>query len=1024
MNYYNYHKHDHKGNIKSLDVIVKLEEYCKRAVELGHNAIFTTNHGMQGDIFEATTLAKQYGLKLIVGAECYYVKDRHEKDRSNNHIIIIALNDNGVRQLNKILSIANEDGYYYKPRIDYELLMGLNPKDVVITTACVVGILPQKDLVLELNDKFKGHFFLEVQDHDADIQRNLNKMALEYRELYNIPLIHANDSHYIYPEDKEYRDLFLKGKEMFYPDEGEFILDYPDAKTIVDRYIKQGILNKEEIIEALENTLIFDEAEELTIINDDIKLPSISKNPNYDLKKAIFEAWQIEKQNIPTERIPEYEEAIRYEVNIIEKCHMEDYFLLDYEIVKLGKSKYNGMMTKTGRGSAPSFYINKLLGLTDIDRLDSPITLFPTRFMSAERILLARSLPDIDLNCCDNKPFIKATEDLLGKENCAWMISYKPLQESNAFRLWCKAKELNFEEYNEIGKNLDQYRNDEYWGKIIKDSSRFVGVVESISPSPCSMLVYDKDVSEEVGLVRTEDGMCCLLDGYNCDKFKYLKNDLLTVTVWSTIRSVYELLDKDVPSIREFNELLDYKTFDIYKNGLTCTINQCDSDWASPLVKKYAPSNLAEMSAFVAGIRPGFASLLDNFLERKPYTTHVKELDDLLEDSYHYLMYQESIMKYLIWLGIEEKETYDIIKKISKKKFKEKELEELKTKLLKGWMKVVGEEEGFNETWKVVEDASRYSFNASHSLSYAYDSLYGAYLKSHYPLQYYTVSLNTFNDDERRTRILTKELSYFGIKVKRPKFRYSKADYMMDKETNSIYKGISSYKYLNEKVGEELYCLRNNEYPTFMDLLMDLQATSINNRQLDILIRLDFFEEFGGSKKLLEEVKIFEALYGKKVLNREKLPLGLTFNEIRPFANKITEKQIREIDILSLMNYCEMKLSNEDLPLKDKFKAMLEYQGFISYKDDSWNEDVYAVLKIKTNSYGTPFVTLYNLNKGEMLEVKVYKKTLSRNPLDEYDVIYVASIPDRNKKRMDKATGEWITLSETEKILETYRRVI
>lgn len=421
MNYYNYHKHDHKGNIKSLDVIVKLEDYCKRAIELGHNAIFTTNHGMQGDVFEAITLAKQYGLKLIVGAECYYVKDRHEKDKSNNHIIIIALNDSGVRQLNKILSIANEDGYYYKPRIDYELLMGLNPKDVVITTACVVGILPQRDLVLELNDKFRGHFFLEVQDHDSDIQRNFNKMALEYKTLYNIPLIHANDSHYIYPEEKEYRDLFLKGKGMIYSEEGEFMLDYPDAQTIVNRYIKQGVLNKEEIIEALKNTLIFDEAEELTIINDDIKLPSISKNPNYDLKKAIFEAWQIEKENVPVERIPEYEEAIRYEVNIIEKCHMEDYFLLDYEIVKLGKSKYNGMMTKTGRGSAPSFYINKLLGLTDIDRLDSPITLFPTRFMSAERILLARSLPDIDLNCCDSEPFIKATEDLLGKENCAWM---------------------------------------------------------------------------------------------------------------------------------------------------------------------------------------------------------------------------------------------------------------------------------------------------------------------------------------------------------------------------------------------------------------------------------------------------------------------------------------------------------------------------------------------------------------------------------------------------------------------------
>ena len=1021
MNYYNYHKHDHKGNIKSLDVIVKLEDYCKRTVELGHNAIFTTNHGMQGDVFEATTLAKQYGLKLIVGAECYYVKDRHEKDRSNNHIIIIALNDNGVRQLNKILSIANEDGYYYKPRIDYELLMGLNPKDVVITTACVAGILPQKDLVLELNDKFKGHFFLEVQDHNSDIQKKFNKLALEYRKLYGIPLIHANDSHYIYPEDKEYRDLFLKGKEMFYPDEGEFILDYPDAQTIVNRYIKQGVLNKEEIIEALESTLIFDEAEELTIINDDIKLPSISKNPNYDLKKAIFEAWQIEKKNIPAERIPEYEEAIRYEVDIIEKCHMEDYFLLDYEIVKLGKSKYNGMMTKTGRGSAPSFYVNKLLGLTDIDRLDSPITLFPTRFMSAERILLARSLPDIDLNCCDSEPFIKATKDLLGKENCAWMISYKPLQESNAFRLWCKAKELNFEEYNEVGKNLDQYRNDEYWGEIIKDSNRFVGVVESISPSPCSMLVYDKDVSEEVGLVRTEDGMCCLLDGYNCDKFKYLKNDLLTVTVWSTIRSVYKLLDKDVPSIREFNELLDDKTFDIYKNGLTCTINQCDSDWASPLVKKYAPRNLAEMSAFVAAIRPGFASLLDNFLERKPYSTHVKELDDLLEDSYHYLMYQESIMKYLIWLGIEEKETYDITKKISKKKFKKKELEELKVKLLKGWMKVVGKEEGFDETWKVVEDTARYSFNASHSLSYAYDSLYGAYLKSHYPLQYYTVSLNTFDGNERKTRILTKELSYFGIKLKRPKFRYSKSEYLMDKESNSIYKGVKSYKYLNEQVSNELYDLRNNVYNNFVELLEDLSHTSIDNKQLTILIKLGFFDVFGKSQYLLNIVGIFNKLYGKKILNLTQLPLGLTVEEIKPYVNKFTEKQAREINIEGLMNYCVSKLENKELSMKDTFEVMMEYQGYIDYKDESWNENVYIITEIKTNKYGTPFVNIYNLKKGESLEIKVYKNTLYKNPLDEYDVIY-AVIKDKNKKR--KVNGEWIMLEETEKILESYRKVV
>ena len=172
------------------------------------------------------------------------------------------------------------------------------------------------------------------------------------------------------------------------------------------------------------------------------------------------------------------------------------------------------------------------------------------------------------------------------------------------------------------------------------------------------------------------------------------------------------------------------------------------------------------------------------------YTTGVKELDDILKDSYHYLMYQESIMKYLIWLGIKESESYDIIKKIAKKKFKEKELTELKTQLKEGWLKQVGKEEGFDDTWQVVEDASKYSFNASHSLSYAYDSLYGAYLKANYPLEYYAVTLNLYNDDMDRTIKLTNELPYFNINIKNPKFRYSKAEYFPDRKTHTIYKGI------------------------------------------------------------------------------------------------------------------------------------------------------------------------------------------------------------------------------------------
>ena len=291
MRYNNYHRHDHKGNVRSLDVLVKMEDYCKRALELGHNTLFTTNHGFQGDVFEAKTLADKYNLKLIIGAEMYYVKDRKEKDKSNRHIIIIALNDDGVRDVNRILSQANIDGFYYKPRIDKELLMSINPNNVVITTACVAGILKDTELVLELKDRFKDNFFLEVQNHNEKVQKEFNSLALELSRKYNISIIHGNDSHYINKEDAKYRTLFLNAKGIIYEEESEFILDYPTVEEIIERYRIQGVLSDDEIYSAIKNTLVFDKAEELTIINDDIKLPSISENPNLELKQIIAKAW-------------------------------------------------------------------------------------------------------------------------------------------------------------------------------------------------------------------------------------------------------------------------------------------------------------------------------------------------------------------------------------------------------------------------------------------------------------------------------------------------------------------------------------------------------------------------------------------------------------------------------------------------------------------------------------------------------------------------------------------------------------
>lgn len=1194
----------HYSNIVTLDVVVKPEDYMKRAKELGHKIYFTTEHGYNGNIYEALTLAEKYGLKVVSGMEAYYVPDRKEKDKSNYHLVLIALNTDGYKDLNYLLSESNVSGFYYKPRIDDELLFSINPKNIIVTTACVAGRLREEqgreEWILKMKNYFKDNFYLEVQAHPCQVQANYNKMILYYHNKYNIPIIHANDSHYILPEEAKYRSMFLKAKGINYPEEDNFILDYPDSDTLIKRYKEQGVLNNSQIQEALQNTLIFDKAEELDI-NKEIKLPQIFNNPLDELKQILNNAWAEERKNIPHEKWEEYLKAIREETKVIEDTNMAAYFVLNYYIIKNAIEKHNGVITKTGRGSAPSFYINKLLGFTNIDRVSAPIKLFPSRFMSTTRVLTSRSLADIDYNCADTQPFYEASKELLGNDGCYWMIAYKPLQTSSGFRLWCKAEGLNINEYNAVAMELAElskvkksytesnYYKDEKWKKLIDDSQHFVGVIESISMHPCSSLLMDKPISKEVGLIKAGDVICANITSYESDNYKFLKNDLLTVSVWSLINDTCKLAGINTPSIAELNSKLDEKTWEIYEKGLTCSINQADSDYATGLVQTYKPHSVAEMSAFVACIRPGCASLLNGFINRVPHTTGVKELDELFKDSFQMCLYQETIMSYLIWLGEPEGETYTIIKKIAKKKFKKEELEELKNRLKKQWIIKTGSDNYFEENWQVVQDAARYSFNClsgdtkiqrlgqrkntfnptieemylikndyeyakktghislykkynrqgygnafsmfddnrihknkivdiyftgkqkiyrvktssgcyvdctlnhsfptptgkkklkelslgddlyikgvyekhpdnyrftngrnkvmekgiptkiekiisieylrednvydiemespahnfisesglvvsncSHSLAYAYDSIYGAYLKSHYPLEYYTVALNSYQGDFDRTNKLTNELEYFKIKLSSPKFRYSFGEYSCDKNTNTIYKGISSIKGLSKTIGDKLYELKDNSYPTFLDLLIDCKENAIGIADLTILIKLNFFSEFGSIGKLLKFVEIYNELYQKKTIKKDKEYLVKKLY-LKEFCAKETEKQYTGFDSYKCLSSLIDKMADEDISIKDKLLYQLQYFGYVDIVDTNINKDIWLVTDMVERSKNK-IVDLYCINNGEKIKAKVRSKIFSSNPFNKGDLLSIDNFMREGKWSINPDTQEW-----------------
>lgn len=429
----NYHKHTSQSNVFTPDSAASYDNYISRAIELGHNVISSVEHGFQGDYYVPYELVNKYNdklkenlkngeiteddfnkkkLKFIFGTEAYWVKDRLKdgdgiSDKTNCHIVILAKNEEGRRDINEALSIANIDGYYIKPRIDLELLMRIKPENVFVTTACLKywSYADIDEITEKLHNHFKDNFYLEIQYHNTELQKKVNKHILELSKKLGIRIIFGYDSHYIYPEQAQERDNYLEARGIKYDDdEIGWYMDYPDEQEVRRRLSVQGILNKEEIDECIRNTDILLDFDDI-ILDKEIKLPKNyffngewtgNKTQEWrdnQLRELVYSKWEEEKKSIDSSRHKEYEQGIEYELDAIIGTGMSDYFLIDYAIVKDGIEN-GGIITKTGRGSAVSYYVNYLLGFSNIDRFVSPVVLYPDRFISKTRILQSKSLPD------------------------------------------------------------------------------------------------------------------------------------------------------------------------------------------------------------------------------------------------------------------------------------------------------------------------------------------------------------------------------------------------------------------------------------------------------------------------------------------------------------------------------------------------------------------------------------------------------------------------------------------------------
>lgn len=1029
----NYHCHKDFSNPTIADSGESIENYAKRIHELNAKCLFSGEHGNQGNHFHVYTVAEKEHLKYRHSTEAYWVKDRHEKDRTNCHIVLVAKNAEGRQNINYALSMANIDGYYYRPRIDLELLMNIPKDNVIVTSACVAGWWydDATDIWLKVHDHFQDNFFFEVQSHNTDPQKRLNEKILKLSDKYGIDIIAGLDSHYINDVGKVKREQILKYKKVKYPEEEGWYMDYPDMQTGLKRFSEQGILDEENALRAFMNTNVFvNECEEI-ILNRNFKIPSMYKDKTYKEKCKIYMQMLNKAYAKEKDKSKEKADGIRYEAKQVMESGVVDYFLTSKKIVEDAVNNEGGILTTTSRGSAASFITNKLIGLTTVDRFNADIPIYPERFLTKERVE-AGMMPDIDLNIAEQEPFIRATRKLLGEYGCMPLMAVEKLKKKAAWQLYAGANNVEPSTANQISKFIDEYEDavkyaeedekelinvedyiPEKYIDLFRQSNEYQGITINLKVHACGNLIFDGDIRKEVGLITATSKttgkrtLCACVEGGVLDDFGYVKEDFLIVDSVSLIYKCFKSIGKEVPTFEELREMIkgDKPTWDIYEKGITCCVNQCEKASTTNKVKKYKPKTLAELSAFIAAIRPGFASLLNRFLNRESYTTGEDKIDDLLNDTAHFMLYQESIMKVLSFLGMLMGNTYGVIKSISKKKLKGEKKEHLLIELKEDWKKEFQNLNNFMNVWNVIEDSARYAFNSPHAYSMAGDSAYIAWFKAHYTSEFYEVAINHYqqkNKKEKINALIEESIKFYGYKMGDYKFGKDNRTVTVDKENKIIYPNLSSVKGFGEGVVEILYEFGQKKYGSFVDVLNSLISNSVNKTIINKLIRINYFSEYGDVNTLLSIASFYDLIYGIKQISKEKAEKNnISFDVLRKYGHE-TEKQFNKIDSVGLLNDLISNIPYKELSIKERLDNQHDVLGIINIVEPNANKRTYYVSELEVLKSVTN-IKLYEIYSGKTRDVKMWTSQYNKEPFDETDLLYIISREKKNKK---EPTGE------------------
>lgn len=1046
-NYVVYHCHSDLSNgVTNVDSVTKYKEYVDRASELGMKAMAFSEHGSVFEWLHKKDYIESKGMKYIHACEVYVTAFPEEKIRDNMHCVLIAKNYDGFKELNRMISKSfnrNDNHFYFTPRIFLDELFNTSD-NIIITSACIGGIIAKsngavRQKILGFMSKHSYRCYLEIQHHKDQSQCLYNQELIKYSVTLGIPLIAGTDTHALNLNHVKGRHILQISKGVKFAGEENWDLTFKSYDELVKAYEEQNSIPSEYYITAIENTNKMADMIEPFTLDRDTKYPKLYDNPLEAYKKAIVESCKNNKYIRSRYSQKEIIDTVKDELEVYKATKSIDFMML--EVFMRAWEKEHGIKCGYGRGSVSGSFIAYLLGITQMDSKKFNLNFF--RFMNPSRVTNA----DIDTDYSKNDR-IKVKEfllkDRMGLDNIrtSEIITFNTIALKGAIRDVCRALYSN-EDYlqiaNTVCENVDI--NEEQTRKAYPELFEYVdivnGTIVSIGSHPSGVLVSDKNIEEDIGMcsLSTSPYPVSMLNMKELDALMYVKLDILGLDNIGLINDTCKMLgiERFTPDNVDLDDERVWKSI----RDDTTLIFQWESDSAQSYLKRFMSDKTLEIAkahnknfsyikwfSFGNGlIRPGCASFRDDVANGDIIITGFKELDEFLAITFGRVTMQEDIMQFLVkFCGYSDAESDTVRRGIAKKYGTETFIDEIHNRFIDYSNKTYHiDKEKLEEIFPPIKqgilDASSYAFSWNHSDSYSCIGYICGYLRYYYPLEFLTVALNTFVDNEEKSTKIVEYCNKVGISIRPIKFRHSKDTYTPDKEHNAIYKGVSSVKFLNADVAQKMYEMREQNFSSFIDFL---KINPCNSKQTEILIKLGFFSEFGKSQKLLDICDIFSKYGGKKQIKKENL--ALDENIVLRYGTA-TEKMYKITDNDGLLNeLCNSIIEDKETLITDKISAEKEYLGYISYINPKAPDSLYYVSEMKIyKDKCKPYVTLYQLKTGKIIKSKVYKADeYAISPFKENSILNIW-LDDKCKSKL--VNGKWVKTNEKEKVMSHWEIV-